>query len=557
MNRKDEKEKPFKNDYAIYNRKSTDDADNQKNSLAYQTIEAIKFAKANKLSIAKADIAGFCKAGIINESHTGFKEDGDLHIGEDGRVQYKIERPKFERLVHALLKGEFRGVIFLCWDRASRNKNDNNILRKMIKMGIDIRFVQAHYDDSSAGELHMDVDEMFAQHHSRVTSEKVKITGRKMRNEGICNYRSPIGYLNDGNPRNIPFDPIRAPLVKQLFEKYAEGTWSLSDLARWANDNGLTTKPVRRKRTLEERLETGTQVEIEPVSRPITFNHTHKILTNSFYIGQVKGNDGVFVKSTSHKALIDEDLFYKVQGLLNTKKVSVHYKERLYFAYRGLLRCNESGRAYTPYEQKGIHYYGARCPKGCTNSNHNINADFIEKKVGAVISGLFFTPEERADIDHQVRHEVATLEDKRIAQMKAISQEKNKLRDDLSYLRKNKLTLLKNGVYTGEDYLEQESHIAQRLEALRNEEEASDISMEEVIKDIVFLSELLEDAYLYYTLANPTEKLQIITKVFSELTLSGDTLNYKCRNGFKVLENRKTLLCDPTENRTPISRMKT
>lgn len=81
--------------------------------------------------------------------------------------------------------------------------------------------------------------------------------------------------------------------------------------------------------------------------------------------------------------------------------------------------------------------------------------------------------------------------------------------------------------------------------------------MQEVVKDVVFLSELLEDAYLYYTLANPTEKQQIITKVFSELLLSGDTLNYKCRNGFKVFENKKSLLCDPTENRTLIIGLKT
>ena len=548
-------DKPFRNQYLVYNRKSTDDGEQQKNSLGYQTTEAIKFSKVNNLPIAKADIVGFCNDGVINESHTGFKEDNDLNIAEDGSVQYKIERPKFERLVHSLLKGEFKGVIFLCWDRASRNKNDNNILRKMIKMGIDIRFVQANYDKSSAGELHMDVDEMFAQHHSRVTSEKVTLATKKMRNEGYCTYRAPTGYLNTGDPKKVIFDPERAPLVKQLFEKYAEGNWSLADLARWANDNGLTTRPVRRKRTLTEKLR-EVPAEIEAVSRPITFNHTHKILTNPFYIGQVYGNDRIFVKSACHTALIDEALFYKVQSLLNIKKVSVHYKNKLYFSYRGLIRCHVCKRVYSPYKQKGIDYYGARCTINCTNTNRNINSSFIEEKVGFIMSGLFFTTEERADMDRQVRDEISTLEDKRIAELKEITQRKNKLREDLSYLRKNKLTLLKNGVYTGEDYLEEELQITQKLEKLRNAEEASEISMQEVVKDVVFLSELLEDAYLYYILANPSEKQLIITKVFSELTLSGDTLHYKCRNGFKVLENRKTLLCDSTGNRTPITRMR-
>ena len=58
---------------------------------------------------------------------------------------------------------------------------------------------------------------------------------------------------------------------------------------------------------------------------------------------------------------------------------------------------------------------------------------------------------------------------------------------------------------------------------------------------------------VYYTLAKPTEKQKIITKVFSELSLFEDTLNYKCRNGFRVLEDKKSLICDPTGNRTPIN----
>ena len=555
MKYKNQNENPYKDSYLIYRRKSTDDAENQKNSLSYQGAEAIKYAKREKLKIANVDIEGFCKSGIISESHTGFKEDDNLTFGEDGRIQYKIERPKFERMVHALIRREFRGVIILCWDRASRNKNDDNIIRKMMKLGIDIRFVQVEYGKGVAGDLHMDVDGMFSQHYSRVISEKVTNTNRKLRDEGVCTYKAPIGYLNTGDPRKKPFDLVRAPLVKQLFEKYAEGTWSLSDLARWANDIGLTTVPSRRKRTVEERLGEK-EVKIEAVSRPLTFNHIHKILTNSFYIGQVLGNDRVFIKSISHAPMVSKDLFYKVQGLLNMKKVSIHYKNKLYFAYRGLIRCNESGRTYTPYEQKGIHYYGARCPKGCTNLNHNINADFIEKKVGSIMANLSFTKEELADIDHQVRSEVSTLEDKRIERLKVISQQKKKLRNELTYLRTNKLSLLKNGVYTGEDYLQEESDIAKKLNQLRGEEEAFDVSMEEVIKDIVFLSELLEDAYLYYTLANPTEKQQIITKVFSELTLSGDTLNYKCRNGFKVLENRKSLMCDPTRSRTALLSLK-
>jgi site-specific DNA recombinase len=208
-------EKPYKEYYLIYSRKSTDDIDNQKNSLSYQVSEAIKFAKREHLRIAPLDVTSFCTSGIIKEKHTGFKEDNDsFNINADGTFSYKIERPKFFKLVKDLKDGYFKGVIFLCWDRASRNKNDDSILRKLMKLGVDIRFIQTQYDSkSSAGELHMDVDGMFSQHYSRVISEKVCNQNIKLREEGICTYRAPVGYINSGDPRNKPIDPVRGPIV--------------------------------------------------------------------------------------------------------------------------------------------------------------------------------------------------------------------------------------------------------------------------------------------------------------------------------------------------------
>src|SRR6266478_4426863 len=159
----------YRNSYLIYNRKSTDDIDNQKNSIAYQKSENTRFAYRERLPIAQLTLEGFCTDGVISERHSGFKEDFDLSFGEGNVVQYRVDRPKFHRLVQWLSQGYFKGVIFLCWDRASRNKGDDTVLRKLMKTGVDMRFALARYDKTSSGELHMDVDGMFAAHHSRVT----------------------------------------------------------------------------------------------------------------------------------------------------------------------------------------------------------------------------------------------------------------------------------------------------------------------------------------------------------------------------------------------------
>src|ERR1035437_7173571 len=212
--------------YLIYNRKSTDDEDNQKNSIPYQKSENARFAFKEKLPIALITIKGVCADGVISEKHSGFKEDDYINITDGGMVQYRIDRPKFQKLFQFLIAGYFKGIVCLCWDRISRNKGDDTLIRKLMSNGVDVRFAFATYDKSSSGELHMDIDGMFAQHYSRVTSEKITETLRKARGDGICTYKAPIGYLNEGNMDHQPLDPVRVPIIKQMFEYYATGDWS-------------------------------------------------------------------------------------------------------------------------------------------------------------------------------------------------------------------------------------------------------------------------------------------------------------------------------------------
>ena len=56
-----------------------------------------------------------------------------------------------------------------------------------------------------------------------------------------------------------------------MFEKYATGDWSLSDIMRFATDQGFTTVPMRRRRSRDEILaDEDEDIEIEKTTRPIT-----------------------------------------------------------------------------------------------------------------------------------------------------------------------------------------------------------------------------------------------------------------------------------------------
>ena len=536
----------YRDCYLIYNRKSTDEPENQKNSLKYQKSENARFAYREHLTIAPVTLQGFCMEGIISEKHSGFKEDSELTFGKDGMIQFRIERPKFYQLVQLLNKGYFKGVVILCWDRASRNKGDNTIINKLIMQGVDFRFTLAIYDKTSAGALHMDIDGMFAEHNSRVTREKVKLNIKNKREQGICTYKAPVGYLNLGQMEHKPTDPERAPVITKLFELYATGEWSMSALARWATEQGFTMPPTRRKRTLEERIaeeEDDVQVIIEPVCRPPTVSSIHNILTNRFYIGEVRGNDNNYVKSNSHQAIVSNELFNRVQTKLEKKYVSIYYTKNLTYPMRGIIRCEGCNRLYTPYTKKGILYFGCHCSNACANPKKSINITLLADTIGEHIKQLSFTDTELEEINTRAETDISLVEKQRESRFEITDRKKRKLREDLSYLMDNKLTLLKSGVYTPESLIAEEEKHNQQLREIEEQETISGTELRQKVADLVKLSELLKSLYFYYEKANPHEKEQIIRILFSELTLSENGLKYKCKEEFKVFENRFIVFC--------------
>ena len=309
--------------------------------------------------------------------------------------------------------------------------------------------------------------------------------------------------------------------------------------------------PMRRRRTEEEMLaEEDDEITIEQVSRPLTANMVHKILTNPFYKGLIIGNNHQYIPSMSHQALVTQKLYDDVQALLNKRKTSVHYTNKLELFHRGMIRCALCGRVYTPYMKKGVQYFNSRCPDECANPRRNFNKSFLENKVGELISKLHFTEKELVEIDARTTTDIALFEEKRTVGLESNDRQKKKIREQLKYLHTNKLDLLIAGTYSAESFLEEENRLHTELTALQGEEQTSDQAMHEVIKEIIKLSELLKDAAATWSFANSTEREQIMRVIFSELSLSENTLQYKVKKGFTPFQSRLLVVGDPTGSRT-------
>ena len=160
---------------------------------------------------------------------------------------------------------------------------------------------------------------------------------------------------------------------------------------------------------------------------------------------------------------------------------------------------------------------------------------------------LVLTEKELAQMDASVFTDIALLEEKRLSEAENNDRRKKKIREDLAYVRSNKLQLLKSGVYTPESLLQEENRLNAELVSLQQDEVVSDVSMQRVMEDVQKLSELLKYGSAIYSSAKLPEKEAFVRIIFSELSISENTLKYKCKNGFQTLERRFFLVCVPTD----------
>ncbi len=534
----------FADQYLIYNRKSTDDAINQQNSLAYQRKRNTEFVVTEKLPLAKdLTIRGFCTGGISDEAHSAFKEEDEFVLLPDGTTQYRILRPKFAILIRLLKEKKIRGVIFLCWHRASRNEHDDMIIKKLGRLGADIRFTDTRYDKGSSGDFHKDADGMFARHYSRVVSDGVRKANTKLRDEGRCIYPAPIGYLDNGSISK-PLDQERAPTVKRIFELYGSDEWSIRELAKWAQQQGLTKKPRRRMRTKEE---LGDNVELESisqVSRPVDHKTIEYILRNRFYIGEFKleGDGsrygGKWRKSNSHQPLVDTGLFNKVQQILSQKNKSVHYVVKPFFTYRSIVRCS-CGRAYTPYVKKGITYYTAKCHPACENMIQTLTDGEIGEEIQKALDSVHLTDTEIAETEVYAHRELATIAEERDKKLADFIKRQQNIMANIDYLTQERITLLRTGAMDGQSITQEQARLEGQLAAVQGDIRAYSESAKDMLRFVMTFSALAKEASIHYKLALDSEKRDLVMQVFSELTfVDGRLVNYRAKDGFDALLRR-------------------
>ena len=289
---------------------------------------------------------------------------------EEKETAAKSGHPIFNGMLKRLRKGQAAGVVMHKIDRSARNFADWAKIGELADAGIDVHFAAESLDfRSRGGRLSADIQAVIAADYIRnLREETIKgITGRLK--QGLYPFGAPIGYLDQGGGKPKTPDPVRAPLIRELFTLYGGGQHSIRSL-----------REEMKRRRLRNKFD-----------KPLSKCGIETVLNNPFYCGLIRIKKTGEVYEGIHKPLIPPTLFERVQDIKSGKcgkKVTRHNH-----TYRGLFRCQLCQAAMTPERQKGHVYY--RCQtRDCVTKC--VREDRIEEEVTAVLSRVRLTDDDVA-----------------------------------------------------------------------------------------------------------------------------------------------------------------
>ncbi len=205
-------------------------------------------------------------------------------------------RPEFQRMIKESSKKHFDVVIVWKLDRFSRNRFDSAKYKALLRMnGVKVVSATESISEGAEGIILESVLEGMAEYYSADLAEKVtrgmtENALKHMYNGGVC----PYGYCVDAN-QQYAIDPSRAPLVLEIFSRYAGGD-SITEILEDLDARGIRTNK-------------GNRFNKSSIAR---------MFANRKYIGEYRFKDVVIPNAIP--PIVPQELFDRVQVRMEKNK---------------------------------------------------------------------------------------------------------------------------------------------------------------------------------------------------------------------------------------------
>lgn len=293
-----------------------------------------------------------------------FAEDNDLLVLQEyidrALTATSDKRPSFLKMIEDSNEGYFDTILVYQLDRFARNKNDSGYYKKILAdNGVKVVSAKEHIAEDSSGVITESMIEAFAEYFSRQLSEKVT-RGMYLRADQ-CKYNGgtlTFGYAID-HDGYYKLDEIKAPIIKEMFERTAQGETAIS-ICRDLNARGIRTTKGNEfsKNSLQNMLR----------------NERYKGI---YIFGHERIPDGI-------PRIVDDDLFDEVQERIGKNAVNRRPAIEDYIL-TGKLYCGNCkdmmiGTSGTSKTGRSYRYYMCKnAPDKCDKKN--VKKEFIEQRV--------------------------------------------------------------------------------------------------------------------------------------------------------------------------------
>ncbi|HRN69911.1 MAG TPA: recombinase family protein, partial [Candidatus Woesebacteria bacterium] len=234
-------------------------------------------------------------------------------------------RPVFKELIADIMLGEFNAILTWHPDRLSRNAGDLGVLVDLMDQGKlkEIRtYSQAFYNTPNDKFLLM----ILCSQAKLENDNKGINVKRGIKAKCEMGWRpgvAPLGYMNRAynGVKDIIIDPVRAPIIKEAFDKAAYYYYSGRQLKEFFDQKKFTTR-------------NGKKIAISMI---------YLMLRNPFYYGYFEFPVGsnIWYKG-SYEPLITKEVFDEVQKELNQATPPKIWGKKN-FAYKGIFTCYKCG----------------------------------------------------------------------------------------------------------------------------------------------------------------------------------------------------------------------
>lgn len=417
---------------------------------------------------------------------------------EERETAAKRGRPVFDEMLRALRASRALGVIVHKVDRSARNLKDWADLAELVDGGIEVHFAGEGIDlHSRGGRLSADIQAVIAADFIRNLREETKKGFYGRLKQGLYPMPARIGYLDQGKGMPKVPDPAQAPLIKDTFELYASGLWSLNDLVEEMYSRGL-----RNKR--------GSKV---------TRNGLSTLLHNPFYAGIVRVKSTGELYSGVHEPLISQSLFKKVEAVLAGKNVEKQHRHS--FLFRKHLVCAFCEGTLIAELQKGYIYYRCQarlCPQ------KTIREELVETAYTGTLKLLEFDCCETMFFDQRLGNDKRAESQRLEEHQKAL-----KLQLEQVKIRLSKLTdAYIDGTLDRDLFVSKKNDLLMEEQALK--EKLNDVEGDgnRVVAQIREILEQANSSYLSYKGGLFAEKRDLVKSTTSNFVIEQKTFQLSC-----------------------------